>query len=297
LKRPRIGVTGPDRGGAAAWIMTALAVLRAGGVPRRITPARPGDGEALDGLVLGGGADVDPSLYGAVAEEVSRVAEASREAVKARGTPWTSRLWAPGVFVLRRLLSRHLSASGLDPARDELEQRLLARAAERGVPVLGICRGAQLMNVFLGGTLYRDLSDFYEETPQIRTVLPRKIVVVEPDSRLGRALGATRCHVNALHEQAVRTLGEGLRVVARESTGVVQGIEREGHPFWIGVQWHPEYIPQHARQRAVFEALVRVARELAAAAPGARGARAPARAAAASPIYPAKIDSPTLNHG
>lgn len=243
--------------------MTALAVLRAGGLPRRITPSRPDEGGDLDGLVLGGGADVDPSLYGHTAPDVGDVTRATATEVEGRATPWSSTLWAPAVFVLRRVLSRHLSAEGLDPARDALERRLLARAVERGLPVLGICRGAQLMNVFFGGTLYQDLAEFYEESPQIRTVLPRKTVIVEPSSRLHRALGATRCHVNALHEQAVRTLGEGLRVVAREPNGVVQAIEQTTHPFRVGVQWHPEYIPQHTRQRALFEALVHVARELA----------------------------------
>ncbi len=258
--RPRIGVTGPDRGGDAAWLMTALAVLRAGGIPRRITPARPDDGSTLDGLIVGGGADVDPRLYRRVADELGELVDASKTEVNANHTPWSSKVWAPVLFLLRRLLSRHRAPGPNDPARDALERDLLVRAVQRDLPILGICRGAQLMNVTFGGTLWVDLKDFYVETPQIRTVLPRKVVDVRPGSRLSLALGTTRCHVNALHKQAVRTLGERLAAVACEPNGVVQAIEEPAHRFRVGVQWHPEYIPQHRRQRGLFEALVEAAR-------------------------------------
>jgi putative glutamine amidotransferase len=255
--RPRIGVTGPDRGGFAAWLLTSAAIRRAGGAPLRITPARPQSSEALDGLVLGGGADVDPGLYREAAATLGEVIDASAEAAEAGQTPARSKFYAPSVLLLRRLFAR--SGTALDAGRDALETELIARAVATDLPVLAICRGAQLFNVYCGGTLYTDLSEFYSEVPQIRSVLPKKSIDIEPHSRLAEALGGTHCHVNAIHRQAIRSLGKGLAIVARESSGVVQAIEDTKHRYRIGVQWHPEYIPQHRRQRGLFEGLVRAA--------------------------------------
>lgn len=149
---------------------------------------------------------------------------------------------------------------GIDPARDELEQALLRDAERRGLPVLGICRGAQLMNVLAGGTLHRDLANFYREEPQPWTVLPRKRVEVEAGSRLAEVLGVSRPLVNSLHRQAVNDLGADLRVCARESNGVIQAIEHPERRFWLGVQWHPEFLPQETEQRRLFTKLVEAAR-------------------------------------
>lgn len=257
--RPRIGVTGPDRGGLAAWLMTSAAVRRAGGHPLRFTPSRPPRPETrIDGLVLGGGADVDPALYEKTARALGEVMDASKDAVRERRTPWRSRLYAPGLYLLRRVLSR--GAGKLDNGRDQLERDLIARAVARDLPFLAICRGAQLVNVHFGGTLYTELSEFYEEVPQLRTVLPRKAIEIEAGSRLAAILGTTRCQVNAIHRQAIRSVGRGLTIVAREATGVVQAIEQRDHRYRIGVQWHPEYIPQHRRQRGLFEQLVAATR-------------------------------------
>jgi putative glutamine amidotransferase len=254
---PRIGVTGPDRGGAAAWLLTAAAIRRAGGHPVRFTPSnRPADAR-IDGLVLGGGADVDPALYQERASALGEVIRASADAARAGRTSWRSKLYAPALYLLRRVSSRR--AGTLDPGRDTLERELLALAVARDLPILGICRGAQLFNVHFGGTLYADLREFYEETPQLRTMLPRKPITIEPSSRLAALLGTTRCRVNAIHRQAIRTVGAGLTVVAREATGVVQAIEQPEHRYRIGVQWHPEYIPQHRSQRGLFEGLVAAA--------------------------------------
>ena len=249
MKRPVVGVTGPDRGGRVAWWMTALAIVRAGGKPVRISPSHPADGRRLDALVLGGGADVDPTHYREVAASLGEAAPPEPNGHGER-TGWL----APVLLAARNLMARPFS--GLDAARDDLERRLLDESERRHIPILGICRGAQLMNVHYGGTLYQSLKEFYVELPQMRTVLPRKHVVIEPQSRLAAVLGATAILVNALHRQAVRSLGSGLRIVARERTGVVQGIEDPGHPFRIGVQWHPEFIPQVASQRRMFELLV-----------------------------------------
>ncbi len=253
-----IGVTGPDEGGGAAWWFTRFALWRAGARARRITPARPVPFEELDGLVLGGGADVDPALYG---EERSSLLEAATQ-----GEAWEEdrglgrRLVAALTLGLRRLSARKRLLPGGDRERDALERGLLRRAVEAGKPVLGICRGAQLLNVHFGGSLHQELEAFYEETPQVRTVRPRKRVEIEPGSLLAGILRTPACRVNALHRQAVDRLGEGLRIVARETTGVVQAVEHEARPFLLGVQWHPEYLPQVRRQRRIFERLADEAR-------------------------------------
>ena len=259
MKRlPVIGVTGPDRGGMAAWIATRIALLRAGGKAVRVTPKHPRTISELDGLVLGGGADVDPALYGETVETLGEAVDAVRDGGGHRRRNRASIVLVPLIFAARKALEEG-TRSGPDPARDELEQSLLAGAVERRLPVLGICRGAQLMNVWFGGTLLQDIREFYVETPQLRTVLPKKVVHLTKSSHLAKLMGVTECVVNALHDQAIEDLGEGLAIVGREGNGIVQAIEHPDHPFMIGVQWHPEYIPHHRRQRALFEGLVRCA--------------------------------------
>jgi putative glutamine amidotransferase len=256
-RRPLIGITGPDHGGLAAWLASAWAVRRAGGRPVRITPRRSPPREPLAGLVIGGGADVAASLYG---EETRPVPSGSLARSSRRfGRRLATALLFPFWYLLRRLLSTKRAGRG-DPDRDALETRLFNEADAAGIPVLGICRGAQLLNVCRGGTLYQELAEYYVEFPQPQTVLPTKDVEVLPGSRLAAVLGRERCRVNSLHRQAVRTTGRSLAVVGREPNGVVQAIEDPDRPYLIGVQWHPEYLPQHPEQRRLFAALVEHAR-------------------------------------
>lgn len=250
--RPRIGVTGPDKGGLSAWLFTAWAVRRAGGRPVRIRPRSPHPIDRIDALIIGGGADVSPDLYGA--EPLPRL-----DSFKDHSLPGWRRLGGivmfPLLFIIRRLLTT--KTSGLNEARDTLEKDLIAAALERGMPLLGICRGMQLLNVVAGGSLHQDIEGFYEEYPAIRSVLPRKRIEIEGHSLLAKTLVTTRIRVNALHSQAIDRLGEGLTVCAREASGVIQAIERTTEQFAIGVQWHPEYLPQRPEQRALFRSLVR----------------------------------------
>jgi putative glutamine amidotransferase len=259
MSRPLIGVSGPDRGGSPAWFFAAWAIRFAGGRPLRLTPSRGAPDRALDALVLGGGADVDPLLYGD--EEVLPPLKPQIQGKSARSIlrVLLGYVVAPIVYLIRRLFSvRH---SGLDPARDALENELLKRAIRDGAPVLGICRGAQLINVHLGGTLHRDVATFYVESPNPWTVFPRKRVNLQPGSHLAELLGRTEAVVNSLHRQAVGLLGNGLVATARERNGVVQGIETPDPSFLVGVQWHPEYMPQRPEQRRLFREFVRAARE------------------------------------
>jgi putative glutamine amidotransferase len=250
VQRPVVGVTGPDRGGFAAWIMTALALWRSGATPVRVTPRRDVDDDRFDALVIGGGTDVHPSHYGMDAEP--------REARRRRVSllDWTVGL---ALSALRALFARRdLPYYDLD--RDALEKRLIRHALIYELPILGICRGAQLMNVELGGSLYKEITQFYnEETGNVRSILPRKEVRVLPGTRLRDILARDHCRVNALHDQSVRELGDGVALAAVESSGVIQAIEHPEHPLFIGVQWHPEYMPQSRTQQGLFSALVQKA--------------------------------------
>ncbi len=255
--RPRIGVTGPDRGGQAAWLFTAFAVRRAGGRPYRIRPRDGDDLPALDALVIGGGADVDPTLYGEVAETPD-LRELRRRSSSLAGFAWSLLLF-PLIWVARRL-SGMRGRHGGDRDRDALETRLLEAMLEKHRPVLGICRGAQLLNVVCGGTLHQELSDFYEEAPNLNTIWPLKTIDLLSDSHLATVLGRTRCAVNSMHRQAIDQPGRAIQVVARDRHNVTQAIEMAGDRWAIGVQWHPEYLPQRREQRRLFRALIAAAR-------------------------------------
>ncbi len=130
----------------------------------------------------------------------------------------------------------------VDPQRDELELELLETFIPLGTPVLGICRGAQLINVYLGGTLDPDIYTSHEGLKRRRTVLPRKTVDIVGDSQLHRILRVSWCRINSLHHQAVRQAGHGIEIVARDRDGLVQGIESRDHDFLIGAQEHLEWL-------------------------------------------------------
>lgn len=176
--------------------------------------------ERLDGLLLSGGSDVDPRLYG----EENRL--------------------CGDVFV----------------QRDRLETELCRWALARdGLPVLGICRGVQLMNVALGGTLCQDIEKERGlshpsggERPRNRAVHP---VRLRAGSRLFQIYGAEEIWVNSYHHQAVARLGRGL-IATAEYDGVVEGAEMEGGRFFVGVQWHPEMMYDSAEQDRLFSAFV-----------------------------------------
>ncbi|GGX92389.1 hypothetical protein GCM10007160_20010 [Litchfieldella qijiaojingensis] len=218
MTRPLIGITTSDRKSLIAWFFDWLAVWRHGGRPLRLSPSRPMP-ESLDGLIIGGGDDIEAHLYGAEVQLDVRV----------------------------------------DPQRDALELRLLERFIPLGCPVLGICRGAQLINVHLGGTLDSDIYTTHQGLKRRRTVLPRKTVDIVADSKLHRILSVTWCRINSLHHQAVQRAGRGIEIVARDRDGLVQGIESHEHDFLIGVQWHPEWLVFNRPQQRLIRALVKAA--------------------------------------
>jgi putative glutamine amidotransferase len=217
-----------------------------------LTPSREADVSTLDGLIIGGGADVTEPLSDALddtddpAEPASAPDELESVTTKEERQRWLHALLAPVIILIRWLGSKR--GHGVDAARDQLEQRLLVEAHQRGLPVLGICRGAQLMSVVNGGQLVRDVNTLYEERPRLYTVLPRRRVHLEQGTLMRRVLGCDYALVNSLHHHAVQSVGRGFNVAAREAEGVVQAVERLRPVLWWGVQWHPEYLPQSALQ-------------------------------------------------
>jgi putative glutamine amidotransferase len=225
-RRPVVGVTTYFE--AARWMVweRPAAVLpwsyvdgvaAAGGVPVLLPPVPAGAREAVravDALVLAGGADVDPVRYG----------EALHPATVVR------------------------------PDRDSWELALLHAALDRGLPVLAICRGAQLLNVACGGTLHQHLPELtgqagHQPAPG---VFGASRVRVRPGSRLAGILG-TGADVSCYHHQGVDRLGDGLLAAAWAQDGTVEAVEHTVHRFVLGVQWHPEEDPD---DRRLFAALV-----------------------------------------
>ncbi len=207
------------------------AVLRAGGAPMLIPPVQ--DElilrelfSRLDGLLLAGGGDIEPARYGA---------------------------------------EPHENLGTVDPLRDSAELPMARWAIAEGKPVLGICRGIQVINVALGGTLYQDLPSqvdgnlahnlSYEREDW--TLLAHELRLA-PDSRLRQLLGVERLLVNSLHHQAVREVAPGLRAVGWAPDGVIEAVEGVGEGFVLGVQCHPEALQGGAdpRWQAVFTAFV-----------------------------------------
>ncbi|WP_192821040.1 gamma-glutamyl-gamma-aminobutyrate hydrolase family protein [Rufibacter sp. LB8] len=260
--RPTIGVTGPDKGGEVAWLFTALGVRLAGGKPVRITPQFPRTADGLQGLIIGGGADVDPRAYqqeDVLQEYLQRTLQNPKKSFWARLSRFLRWWYFPALFFLRKLFSKKPQWS-IDRDRDHLEFQLIDQAVKKKLPVLGICRGSQLLNVYFRGTLHQEIQNFYLEEPNPSSIFPVKKVQIEPNSLLFKILGVPKLKVNALHHQAVHVPGKGIQIVAKEKNGVVQGIESTLAPFLIGVQWHPEYLPQRSVQRRLFQALVQQAR-------------------------------------
>lgn len=154
---------------------------------------------SCDGLLMPGGDDIDPSRYGA---------------------------------------ERHPRCGKSSALRDEAEWQLLDAFLPTGKPILGICRGCQYLNVYLGGTLHQHI-DGHSDFPNRSTGTHN--VQILPDTGLATLLPET-LWVNSMHHQAVDVLGNGLRVCARAEDGTVEAIELEGHPFCIAFQWHPEHL-------------------------------------------------------
>jgi putative glutamine amidotransferase len=228
---PVIGITVYTREHVSPFVRMPYATVNvglsdlaeeAGAVPLLLTPTEHVDEvlDRIDALVLQGGGDVHPEYYG------------------------------------QKL---HPATNTLDRRRDEFELALLERARERAMPVLGICRGIQLVNVAFGGTLVQHLPDVTEVAHDVTERWDATVhsVRLAEGSRLRQLVGEDEIEVNSVHHQAVAEIGRGLRPVAWADDGVVEALEHEAEPI-LAVQWHPEWCRavDWDRQRRLFEDLV-----------------------------------------
>lgn len=201
----------------ATQVAYVRAVLKAGGTPVVIPELEPDAVDALldrlDGIVIVGGPDVGPSSYGHDAGPHTEMAP---------------------------------------PERDAFDLTLARRCVERDHPLLAICRGNQILNVALGGTLQQHIDEHMVMASYNQTVHD---VTIEPGSRLAAVLGEC-IGTNSLHHQAIDRTGEGVRIVARAPDGTIEAIEVDGAPRTAGIQWHPELLRHRAEHLALFATLV-----------------------------------------
>lgn len=223
-----------------SWVMNSryyTAVTSVGGVPWMV-PLLDDDPETLraiyerlDGIFLAGGVDMDPASYG---EE------------------------------------RHALCGRIDPPRDRVELLFARWAMEEGKPVLGVCRGMQVINVAAEGSLVQDCADqlpgsikhdYFPGAGWARDYLAHEVSLPE-ETRLRRLLGAERVMVNSMHHQGIRRIGTGLVASAYSPDGLVEALEGAGEAFLVGVQWHPEMlIDTDAGTRRLFEEFIEAANE------------------------------------
>jgi putative glutamine amidotransferase len=227
----------PPRKDIALGFKYFEAVERAGGIPVILPPlAQPSVDPLLanlSGVCMAGGPDIDPRTYGGPA---------------------------------------HPELGPTEPELDRFEMAVTWAARSRCIPILAICRGAQMLNVALGGSLHMHLPEQAGERVQHRRAGSdgpdaRHDIRIERQSTLGRVLGEDALTVNSYHHQAVRKLGRGLRAVAHAEDGVIEGIELAGPDFVVGVQWHAECM-EGDPHLALFEAFVDAAAQRAAPAVG-----------------------------
>lgn len=233
MPQPRIGITrsGPADTISGSYQSYHARITAAGGVPVDLHPhildVQPNPLDTLDGLLVAGGVDVQPSRYGA---------------------------------------AKHQATDDGDPPRDDLEFGLLTQALTRDLPVLAICRGHQVLNVAMGGTLLQHIDSddhrAYQELPGTGEWLSRwHDVQIADGTRLAQVMGGGTVHVNSRHHQAVlrEGLAPGLIVAATSADGLVEAVEAPAYRWVVGVQWHPERTEMGADADPLFAAFVSAA--------------------------------------
>lgn len=213
--KPRIGVTGHDRFFSPSWWCLSLALRLCRAKPVRISVRHIPEDDDFDAIIISGGNDISPEHYHG---EINQQVK-------------------------------------LDPERDKLEIEWIRKTLNQDIPLLGICRGAQLINVVLGGTLHEDISAMRRLTYNRPGLLPTKQVCIAPGSHAQVIFKKNRLRVNSLHHQAIKNVGSDLSVVGHDLDSITQIIESKKYRV-MGVQWHPEYLLYLPSQLRLFHWLV-----------------------------------------
>jgi putative glutamine amidotransferase len=216
-KKPLIGICLPDEGNFFAHIFIKLNLKIQGAYSVRLRPSKDNlEFESLDGLILSGGSDIDPTIYGADQD--------------AHNTP-------------------------LDKKRDAFELEMIDKAYKSKIPILGICRGAQLINIYFEGNLHPKILDLDEYIIHKNSFFPIKSAIIKKISKLFSIIKKKEVIINSIHNQAIDKVGEDLKITACHDK-IIQAIEKEDYPFLLGVQWHPEYLIYLKDHRLIFKNFV-----------------------------------------
>lgn len=241
MKKPVIGITSSyeKEEGLRNYHRTTVSidytkgVLAGGGIPLVIPVTEEREIiqeqlKLLDGLILSGGTDLNPFLYG----------EDFKEGI-------------------------HL----VSPERDWYEMIVVEEFLKTGKPILGICRGHQLLNVYFHGTLFQDLKYYGKEVLQHRQEMypeltTHQVYIMEEDNILFELYGK-QIATNSFHHQVIHTLGDGLTAIARTSDGIIEAFQKKDHKFLYGIQWHPEMMTARGNQemKKIFESFVEACKE------------------------------------
>jgi putative glutamine amidotransferase len=214
--RVTVGVCLPNKGNRFAYwfIKFNLWLQNAKSVPLRPSTLLPNI-NSIDALILSGGADINPSLYGADK--------------KAHNTE-------------------------LDKPRDDFELTMIETAYKKKLPILGICRGAQLINIYFKGTLHATILELDEFIIHKNSIFPIKQVLIKRFSNLFKIIKQKKIIANSIHNQAINKVGNNLKISACHEK-IIEAIEKENYPFLLGVQWHPEYLIYLKEHREIFKQL------------------------------------------